>query len=229
MSRQRRVPCTRGPYPLPRSESPVPTMTGTISGRQDSLPVRVRPCSGLRDSVQIGAYDDCRAARAPVQLRPCAGQPSAVTMQYRAPEADSAATALTGPAELDVVHCLPHYRQCCWKQCPVMLDDHSAGGIKRHFLDYHADVIFSQRAGSRNRNRAEEANVGLGTTVVCQWTSEDGHATCGLEYKTAVTLARHISSCHLKHGRRTCRRCKKEFSRGDARKRHQQSSCRRGA
>ncbi|KAH9835218.1 uncharacterized protein C8Q71DRAFT_109175 [Rhodofomes roseus] len=123
-------------------------------------------------------------------------------------------------------HSSPGHLPCRWGTCRIPLDDHSPGGLKRHLQAFHNRAITPP--GGLASNAAGKAGVGwrqaLATVLTCHWTLDDGH-TCEQEYKTLLTLARHISTCHCKYGRRICGWCKKTFSRGDALTRHQQTSC----
>ena len=105
-------------------------------------------------------------------------------------------------------------RPCCWKRCHVMLDDHTAGGIRRHLLDRHTNDLLPSNAG----------RSGTSGPIICRWRLENGH-TCGGSYQSATTLSRHISSSHMRVGRVTCEWCQTEFSRKDALKRHQKDNC----
>lgn len=96
-----------------------------------------------------------------------------------------------------------------------MLDDHTAGGIRRHLLDYHTNDLLPGDAG----------RSGAPGPIICQWALETGHTACGGPYMSATTLSRHISSSHMGVGRVTCEWCQTEFSRKDALKRHQKGNC----
>lgn len=105
-------------------------------------------------------------------------------------------------------------RPCRWERCHIMLDDHSAGGIRRHLLDCHTNDLLPCVAG----------RCGDPGPMVCRWGLENGH-TCDGSYMSATTLSRHISSSHMGAGRVTCDWCQTEFSRKDALKRHQRGNC----
>ncbi|KAH9926701.1 uncharacterized protein B0H18DRAFT_954607 [Fomitopsis serialis] len=111
-------------------------------------------------------------------------------------------------------------RPCLWGQCRIMLDDHSNGGIARHLLEYHTDILSGGAVNAGRQFNRECASI-------CQWNLKDGQP-CRSEhvYRTVRTLARHISSHHMGAGRVTCEVCGVEFSRKDALKRHQNVTCR---
>jgi len=111
-------------------------------------------------------------------------------------------------------------RPCLWGQCKIMLDDYSSGGIARHLLEYHKNILSGGAVNAGGHSSSECASI-------CQWNSKDGQP-CRSEhvYHTVRTLARHISSHHMGAGRATCEMCGVECSRKDALQRHQNRTCR---
>ncbi|KAH9926700.1 uncharacterized protein B0H18DRAFT_1165511 [Fomitopsis serialis] len=103
---------------------------------------------------------------------------------------------------------------CRWGQCNVPLDDVSGPGIKRHLQQYHAADMPPRSASGQPLGSSE-----------CRWNEGHGAGTCQTECRSAVAHGRHISTVHLGHGRKICQYCRKNFSRKDALKRHQEQYC----
>jgi len=90
--------------------------------------------------------------------------------------------------------------------CPVLLDDISPAGIKRHLKAGHLDTPSNPW---ENRKRSK-----------CCW--GEGCRSGEMNYES---LGKHIAEIHLRSTMTTCPNCGATFARGDSFYRHERETC----